>query len=134
MASRNDTAPASSPAGLGAWSLLFGSLCAAGGHGVFLLAAIWLELERAAAQDLGAAPGPARFLEVLVGVGRGRLGAAAIGWLQVAPLLALVALLLRRPLMRSRWLSALTAAALLLTAGAFVLYLRAATSPGNGSP
>ena len=133
MASRNDTALESGSAGLGPWAVLFGTLCAAGGHGVFLLAAVWLELERAAAQDL-AAMGPARFFEVLVGVGRGRLGAAAIAWLQLAPLLALASLLCRRPLMASRWLAVLALATAVVTAGAFALYLRAAVSPDLGAP
>ena len=129
MASPSDPTLRTDSTGLGAWALLFGILCAAGGHGVFLLAAVWLELERGAADDSGPARGMARLLDVLVGVGQGRIGAAAIAWLVIAPLLALAALCLRRPLMQSRWLARLALVAVLVTAGAFALYLATAASP-----
>jgi len=35
-----NAAPEISSAGLGAWILLFGSLCASGGHGIFLCCAL----------------------------------------------------------------------------------------------
>lgn len=132
MASPSDPSLRTDSTGFGAWALLFGILCAAGGHGVFLLAAIWQELERGDANDLGAA-GFSRFLEVLVNVGQGRLGALAIAWLLVAPLLALAVLPLRRTLMQTRWLAMLVLVAVLVTAGAFALYMATAASRG-GAP
>jgi hypothetical protein len=128
MAARDQTLGPDS-AGLGAWSVLFGTLCAAGGHGLFLLAALWLEIERGAANGDGPARGMARIVEVLVGVGQGRLGAAAVAWLVIAPILAIAALCLRRPLMQSRRLGVLALAGVLVTAGAFGVYFATAASP-----
>jgi hypothetical protein len=129
MALRNDSTLGPDSAGLGAWAVLFGSLCAAGGHGLFLLAAVWLEIERGRASDAGAARGMTRFLDVLVGVGQGRLGAAAVAWLVIAPLLAIAVLCLRRPLMQSRGLGTLALGGVLVTAGAFGVYFATAAGP-----
>ncbi len=126
MATRNDSTLGPDSAGLGAWAVLFGSLCAAGGHGLFLLAAVWLEIERGEASDAGPAR---RFIDVLVGVGQGRLGAAAVAWLVTAPLLAIAVLCLRRPLMQSRGLGTLALGGVLVTAGAFGIYFATAASP-----
>jgi hypothetical protein len=128
MAAHGDPTPAPET-GLGAWAILFGSLCAAGGHGLFLLAAVWLEIERGAADDAGPARGMTRFVDVLVGVGQGRLGATAVAWLVIAPLLAIAALCLRRPLMQSRRLGMVALAGALVTAGAFGVYFTTAASP-----
>jgi hypothetical protein len=105
---RVPTADATSDApGLRSWSVLFGCLAAAGGHGALLLAAL-LESE-----SLGR----------LEEVGRGRLGALAIGWLLACPVLALLGLGLRRPLMRSRFLAPLAFGVAGATALAFGFYL-----------
>lgn len=129
MAAESDSTLGPDSAGLGAWAALFGSLCAAGGHGLFLLAAVWLEIERGAANDAGPARGLSRFLDVLIGVGQGRLGAAAVAWLVSAPLLAIAALCLRRPLMQNRRLRTLALGGVLVTAAAFGVYFATAASP-----
>jgi len=108
--SLNETHPPLSPSGplqVRAWTVLFGALALAGGHGAFLFTAL---------SSTGA-------FGKLTEVGRGRLGGLAVGWLLAAPLLALLALMLRRPLMRSRIVTWLAWAAALATASAFALYL-----------
>ena len=102
------------PRGLGAWSLLFGALVTAAGHGVILILGI-MTYDRL--------PGDSTGLTFLIDLGRGRLGAAAVIWLMGAPVLSLLALALRRALMRSRLLPLLAAVAVLATAGSFKLYL-----------
>jgi hypothetical protein len=101
------TADRSSDAGLRAWSVLFGCLAAAGGHGVLLLAAL---LESGA-------------LDQIEAVGRGRGGALAIAWLLACPAWALLGLFLRRPLMRSRFLAPLAIGVAGVTVVAFRFYL-----------
>jgi hypothetical protein len=118
-----------------AWSLLFGALAAAGGHGVLLFRALRLSAETAVAQAgeaaLEQAPeAPRTLLTQLVEVGLGRMGAALLAWLLVCPLLALAVLALRRALLGSRLLVPLALVGVLATAGAFAFYLAVVVRPG----
>ena len=131
MSSSADPTLEPSSARLGPWAVMFGTLCAAGGHGLFLAAAVWLELGRARAEGSGEEQAAGDLVGVLVGVGQGRLGAAAIAWILVAPLLALAALAARRALMRRAWLARLALLVVVLTACAFAIYLRSATGEGG---
>ena len=103
----NDPSQSRSSGGLRAWTVLFGALTLAAGHGAFLLAALY------STGNLGNLPE----------IGRGRTGAAALSWLLLSPLLALLSLALRKPLSRSRALPLLAGGALLLTLAAFAYYL-----------
>ena len=99
-----------SPGGLGAWILLFGSLCASGGHGVFLFCALTRLSKIPSSVELG-----------------GPLEAAVIAWFVVAGPLALLATLLRRAFTRlaPRWAWSLASLIALCSTAAFVIYVRA---------
>lgn len=121
-----------------AWSLLFGALAAAGGHGVLLFRALRLSAETVAAQagEAGlesleqASEAPRTLVTQLVEVGLGRMGAVLLAWLLVSPFLALAVLALRRALLRSRLLVPLALVGGLATAGAFAFYLAVVVRPG----
>ena len=114
-----------------AWSLLFGALAAAGGHGVLLFRALRLSAQAATAAPAGEAlEAPRTLVTQLVEVGFGRMGAVLLAWLLVSPFLALAALALRRALLQSRLLVPLAVAGVLATAGAFAFYLAAVVRPG----
>ena len=105
-----NAAPELSYGGLGAWILLFGSLCASGGHGLFLLCALTRLTKIPSAAELG---GP---LETLV-----------IAWFVLAAPLALAAAFLRAHFTRlaPRWAWSLATLAALCALTAFTIYLRA---------
>lgn len=107
---RRAPAPELDPASLGAWILTFGTLCASGGHGLFLFCALTRLSKVPSLSELG-----------------GPLHAAVVAWFVAAIPLALVVLALRRPFLRlgarRAWSLASTSGA--LTMLAYIVYLRA---------
>lgn len=95
---------------LGAWILLFGSLTACAGHGIFLFSALTRLAKVPSRLEIG-----------------GPLAQAVIGWFVLAVPLAVLALLARRPFLRLGARSAWSLASLTALAGtaAFAFYLRA---------
>jgi hypothetical protein len=108
-----DTAPSASalpqdPPRLGLWILLFGSFSSSAGHGVFLLFALQKALGVQNVKQLG-----------------GPVMAVVVCWFVACLLLAPLAWLLRRPLLRSAGLGPISLGAALVTLCAFALYVRA---------
>jgi hypothetical protein len=99
----------SSPA-MGAWILLFGSLTACAGHGLFLFSALTRLAKVPSRLEIG-----------------GPLAQAVIGWFVLSMPLALLAVVARRPFQRLGARSAWSLASVFALAStmAFVLYVRA---------
>jgi hypothetical protein len=98
------------PGSLGAWILTFGTLCASGGHGLFLFCAVTRLSKVPSLAELG-----------------GPLHAAVVAWFFAAIPLALLVLAMRRPFLRlgvrRAWSLGSTSGALTLLA--YLVYLRA---------
>jgi hypothetical protein len=94
---------------LRAWILLFGAFAAGAGHGLFL----YLRTAR---------PGWIPNLAPLYRTDK--LGTAVVAWFIASLPLAILVGLLRRPLLRQRWLWPAAIAAAACAVGAFVFYAR----------
>ena len=108
---RLETPPVPEPrAPLAAWTLFFGALCASAGHGLFLLVALTRLRALPSRTELG-----------------GLLQTSVLAWFVACLPLVLVAFLARGRFLAlaPRTAGKLAAATTLLTALAFVLYLRA---------